>query len=56
MSCGTIHQKILNELPYLEDDKYESNILYKTKKFIFLINILKKIFLKLNMKGYMILF
>ena len=32
MNCGSIHQKIVNELPYLEDDQYESNILYKAKK------------------------
>ena len=32
MSCGSIHQKMVNELPYLENDQYESNILYKAKK------------------------
>ena len=32
MSCGTIHEKMINEIPYLENDQYESNILYKAKK------------------------
>ena len=32
INCGSIHQKIVNELPYLEDDQYESNILYAAKK------------------------
>ena len=32
MSCGVIHQKMVNELPYLENDQYESNVLYKAKK------------------------
>ena len=30
--CGTIHQKIVNELPYLEDDQYQTNVIYTTKK------------------------
>ena len=30
--CGTIHEKIVNQLPYLENDEYQTNILYKSKK------------------------
>ena len=32
MNCGTIHQKIINELPYLENDEYQTNVLHKSKK------------------------
>ena len=32
MSCGTIHQKIINEIPYLEDDQYETNVILTSKK------------------------
>ena len=32
MSCGTIHQKIVNETPYLEDDQYQTNVMYTAKK------------------------
>ena len=32
ISCGAIHQKIVNELPYLENDGYQTNILHKSKK------------------------
>ena len=31
-NCGVIHEKIVNELPYLENDSYQTNILYKSKK------------------------
>ena len=30
--CGAIHQKIINETPYLEDDQYETNVMYTSKK------------------------
>ena len=30
--CGTLHEKILNEIPYLENDEYQTNILHKSKK------------------------
>ena len=26
MMCGTLHEKILNEIPYLENDEYQTNI------------------------------
>ena len=26
-NCGSIHQKIINELPYLENDEYQTNVL-----------------------------
>ena len=32
INCGTIHQKIINELPYLENDEYQTNVLHKSKK------------------------
>ena len=33
ISCGTIHEKMMiNELPYLENDEYQTNILTKSKK------------------------
>ena len=32
VNCGTIHQKIINELPYLENDEYQTNVLHKSKK------------------------
>ena len=32
MSCGTIHEKIINEIPYLEDDQYQTNVMYTSKK------------------------
>ena len=32
MNCGTIHQKIINELSYLENNEYETNVLHKSKK------------------------
>ena len=32
INCGTIHQKIVNELPYLENDEYQTNVLHKSKK------------------------
>ena len=31
INCGTIHQKIVNELPYLENDEYQT-VLHKSKK------------------------
>ena len=31
INCGTIHQKIINELPYLENDEYQT-VLHKSKK------------------------
>ena len=31
MNCGTIHQKIINELPYLENDEYQT-VLHKSTK------------------------
>ena len=31
VNCGTIHQKIINELPYLENDEYQT-VLHKSKK------------------------
>ena len=30
--CGSIHEKMINELPYLENDKYQTNVLTKSKK------------------------
>ena len=32
MSCGTIHQKIINEIPYLKDNQYETNVILTSKK------------------------
>ena len=32
MFCGTIHQKIINELSYLKNDEYQTNVLTKSKK------------------------
>ena len=32
INCGTIYQKIVNELPYLENDEYQTNVLHKSKK------------------------
>ena len=31
VNCGTIHQKMLNELPYMEGDEYQT-VLHKSKK------------------------
>ena len=31
INCGTIHQKMLNELPYMEGDEYQT-VLHKSKK------------------------
>ena len=30
--CGTIHQKIINETLYLENDQYQTNVIYTAKK------------------------
>ena len=32
INCGTIHEKITNELPYMEGDEYQTNVLHKSKK------------------------
>ena len=32
ISCGSIHQKIINETPYLEDDQYETNVMLYIEK------------------------
>ena len=32
LNCSAIHQKIVNELSYLEDDQYQTNVIYKAKK------------------------
>ena len=32
INCGTIHEKMINELPYLENDEYQTNVLHKSKK------------------------
>ena len=32
ISCGSIHQKIINELAYLEDDQYQTNVMLTSKK------------------------
>ena len=32
INCGTIHQKITNELPFMEGDEYQTNVLNKSKK------------------------
>ena len=39
ISCGTIHQIFTNKLDYKENDSYQTNVLYKIKKFIILVNI-----------------
>ena len=44
INCGSIHQKIINELPYLEDDQYQTNILHKSKKIHIPYKYLKKKF------------
>ena len=31
-NCGTLNEKIMNELPYLENNEYQTNILHKSKK------------------------
>ena len=42
--CGTLHEKITNELPYLENDQYQTNILHKSKKIHIPYKYLKKLF------------
>ena len=44
MSCGSIHEKIVNELPYLEDDQYQTNVMYTSKKIHIPYKYLKKKF------------
>ena len=39
ISCGTIHKVFTNKLDFQENDSYQTNVLYKIKKFIILINI-----------------
>ena len=39
LNCSTIHQSYTNKLDYQENDSYQTNILYKMKKYIILINI-----------------
>ena len=31
-NCGSIYEKMVNELPYLENNEYETNVLHKSKK------------------------
>ena len=44
ISCGAIHTKIINELPYLEDDQYQTNVMYTSKKIHIPYKYLKKIY------------
>ena len=39
INCSTVHEVFTNKLDYQENDAYQTNVLYKTKKFIILINI-----------------
>ena len=55
-NCGNIEIPIINEPSSLENDEYQTNILYKSKKYMFHINTLNQNFQKLNMKKYMISF
>ena len=32
ISCGTIHEKMMNELDFMENDEYQTNVLTKSKK------------------------
>ena len=43
-SCGNIHEKIINEIPYLENDEYQTNILYNSKKVHIPYKYLKKLY------------
>ena len=44
ISCGAIHQKIVNEIPYLEDDQYQTNVMYTAKKVHIPYKYLKKLY------------
>ena len=55
-SCYTVHMKFDDKPTYLENDEYQTNVLYKVKKIHVPYNYLKKNFQKLNLKKYMILF
>ena len=44
ISCGGIHQKIVNELPYLENDQYQTNVMYTSKKIYIPYKYLKKLY------------
>ena len=44
ISCGAIHQKIVNEIPYLEDDQYQTNVMYTAKKIHIPYKYLKKLY------------
>ena len=48
MNCGAIHEKFTDKPIYLENDEFITNILYQTKKFICLINICRKVILRLK--------
>ena len=32
LACGAIHQIFINELPFHENDSYQTNVLYKLKR------------------------
>ena len=49
-NCGNIEILIINEPSFLENDEYQTNILYKSKKYMFHINTLNQNFQKLNLK------
>ena len=44
VSCYTIHQKFVDKATYLENDEYETNVLYKSKKVHLPYKYLKKIY------------
>ena len=55
-NCGNTEMVYTEEPSFLENDEYQTNVLYKSKKYTYLINILNQNFLKLDLKKYMILF
>ena len=48
ISCGTIHQIFINELPFQENDAYQTNVLYKLKRVHNPYKYLKKNYFEIN--------